>query len=71
MWYASAILLIVFPFLVTRETQGRDTAYLQIILYEPDSKSGKWATHKTDITGIFSRAGSSTSAEGEIFQVML
>jgi len=63
------LLTICLVALLATCTQARDTAYLQIILYEPDSKSGKWATHKTDITGIFSRAGSSTSAEGEIFQI--
>lgn len=49
--------------------EGRETAFLEIIIYEMDQDNGRYTTHKTDITGRFSRAGSSNAAEGDIVQM--
>lgn len=67
MWNASFIMVQIFSlFAVTR---SRETAFLEIILYELNQESGRYTTYKTDITGKYSSAGSSNAAEGEIVQV--
>ncbi|XP_078484434.1 zinc finger (RING)-10 [Ciona intestinalis] len=58
------ILLMLLPYMC-----GGEPAFIQVVLYEPDPSSGRYTTRKSDVTGIFARAGSLNSAEGEIKQI--
>nr|XP_039270862.1 E3 ubiquitin-protein ligase RNF43-like [Styela clava] len=60
------IMLQIFTVVVTGDSRD---AFLEIILYEINQDSGRYTTHKTDITGEFSNAGPSNPAEGDIIQI--
>lgn len=48
--------------------RAKETAFVEVVLFE-SSPSGDYTTYTTGLTGRFSRAGATLSAEGEIVQV--
>ncbi|XP_062873951.1 E3 ubiquitin-protein ligase znrf3 [Trichomycterus rosablanca] len=47
---------------------AKDTAFVEVVLFE-SSPSGDYTTYSTGLQGRFSRAGATSSAEGEIVQM--
>uniref|UniRef100_A0A8I3Q325 RING-type E3 ubiquitin transferase n=2 Tax=Canis lupus familiaris TaxID=9615 RepID=A0A8I3Q325_CANLF len=48
--------------------RAKETAFVEVVLFE-SSPSGDYTTYTTGLTGRFSRAGATLSAEGEIVQM--
>uniref|UniRef100_UPI00406DA57E E3 ubiquitin-protein ligase ZNRF3 n=1 Tax=Homo sapiens TaxID=9606 RepID=UPI00406DA57E len=53
---------------VLKGVQCKETAFVEVVLFE-SSPSGDYTTYTTGLTGRFSRAGATLSAEGEIVQM--
>jgi len=70
-YYVNVVFMIVLHlgYSLGYERSPRETALVQVILYEPDPRSGRYSTHKTDLIGYFATVGPSRSAEGDIVQV--
>uniref|UniRef100_H0VPK6 E3 ubiquitin-protein ligase ZNRF3 n=1 Tax=Cavia porcellus TaxID=10141 RepID=H0VPK6_CAVPO len=51
-----------------KETGAKETAFVEVVLFE-SSPSGDYTTYTTGLTGRFSPAGATLSAEGEIVQM--
>lgn len=65
------ICLLLLVFLALTKSREAPTAYIEIILYEPDQKTGRYLTKTSNVLGYFSTVGSSASAEGNIKLVII
>ncbi|CAK8676630.1 unnamed protein product [Clavelina lepadiformis] len=65
----SGLGLLFIGFMLPTLAFGKETALLEIILYDWDHSSGQYKSQEKQITGKFASAGPSTSAEGNIVKI--